>query len=553
MKKFFLSALLTCFLTQIFSQAVTTGRIDSITDAWNIKTSYIGEIKGGKPNGLGMAIYNNGKALRYVGYFVNGKYEGKGVLLINDGSFSSGDWKQGKLTGQGTSYNSNKALYVGSFVNSEENGKGTLIFNDNSFVVGSFKNNNYTDKCLFINSAADVIADNIYSDSKKNGQGYQFELSNKKLFEGTWKNGDWVSSGTVSFPSFLKDERFFSEKTESQVVMGITDKTTKLLEETSFFYDLKAKKRYFGKYKKGYLVDGIILRDDSTRLIGTYNDDGTYGKGYYLKIGKYYNEGNYEKDYLSDPKALSISIEKKTVYYGQSTNKGEFTGKAWFSDNSNQLFNGDYLKGDFTGTGWRIDKTGYCVKGTWKNGYISKVTALYNNNGELINIAPKTFSDGLTTICRAYPDYFYGIQGNDDYSVYYDFVEVSYESMIDLPGNTNLDVIISDYDYYNYYLSTFATTTNFATAKTKYLDLCAQVKNAAITLKKGSAPLKLTGTVKSAKEGDSFIISHFTLPSSTKKYEYFSVAVMIRKNTDGDYDVILAAGDKVGMDSWEPK
>ncbi|UEG48750.1 hypothetical protein LK994_08880 [Ferruginibacter lapsinanis] len=553
MKKFVLTAILLNFFTLLYSQLVTTGKIDSLKDAWDIKTTYIGEIKGGKPNGLGMAIYSNGTALRYVGYFVNGKFEGKGVLLLSNGSFSSGDWKNGKLTGQGTSFNSNKDLYVGSFLNGEENGQGISIFSDNSILQGNFKANTYHGRSTFINSAADVITDNMYKDGKKDGDGYQFELSNKKLFEGTWKNGNWVSSGTASFPSFLKDSRFFSEKTEKQVLMGITDKTTKLLEEMCFFYDLKTKKRYFGKYKKGYLIDGIIVRDDSTRLIGTYNDDGTYGLGHFLKIGKFYDEGNYEKDYLNDPKALSISLDKKTVYYGQVTGKAEFTGKAWFADNSNQLFNGEYLKGEFTGTGWRLDKTGYCVKGKWKNGSLTAVTSLYNNYGELINIAPKTFSDGLTTICRAYPDYFYGLQGNDDYSVFYDFVELGYESLIGLPGTTIGDVIISDYDYYNYYLATFAETKSFAEAKAKYDYLCSQVKTAAITLKKGGAPLKFSGTAKTADANNSFNISHFTLPSTAKGYDYFSVAVMIRKNSDNEYVVMLACGDKTGMDDWGPK
>ena len=102
MKKMLALFIAVTALQQLKSQTtITTGRIEGLKDAWNTTVDYVGEVKNKQPNGLGIAIYSNDYALRYSGYFVNGQYSGKGVLLFNEGSFLSGDWKNGKLTGKG--------------------------------------------------------------------------------------------------------------------------------------------------------------------------------------------------------------------------------------------------------------------------------------------------------------------------------------------------------------------------------------------------------------------------------------------------------------------
>jgi hypothetical protein len=60
---------------------------------------YQGQVKDGKPNGLGISIYpNSGK---YVGSWKNGKWNGKGTFTIKKGEwkgqYSKGEWKKGRL------------------------------------------------------------------------------------------------------------------------------------------------------------------------------------------------------------------------------------------------------------------------------------------------------------------------------------------------------------------------------------------------------------------------------------------------------------------------
>jgi hypothetical protein len=93
----------------------------------------------------------------------------------------------------------------------------------NKKVIGKMKNDKYEGRCIFVGKNAETIADNIYVDGKKNGPGYQFEISNKKLFKGNWKDGNWVSATESSYTTFLTDSRFYSEKTDNQIIMGNLD------------------------------------------------------------------------------------------------------------------------------------------------------------------------------------------------------------------------------------------------------------------------------------------------------------------------------------------
>ena len=110
----------------LFSQNVK--KIDNLKDAWDISYTYTGEVKDGKPNGMGVAKYSSGNVLRYVGSFVNGIYSGKGTMFFNDGAFLSGEWKNGKLNGKGSNYNSSGGLYIGEFIQGAKSGKGVMFY-----------------------------------------------------------------------------------------------------------------------------------------------------------------------------------------------------------------------------------------------------------------------------------------------------------------------------------------------------------------------------------------------------------------------------------------
>lgn len=550
MKKIFICAILQ--FTVIFSFSQTTGLITGLKDTWNESITYVGELKNKMPNGLGLAIYSNNYVLRYAGYFVNGKYEGKGVLLYSDGSFLSGDWKAGKLNGQGAHFDKSKNLYIGGFVNGEKTGMGTFLLRDNGFLQGIFKNDTYNGRCIYIDNLANVISDNIYVNGKKNGQGYQYELKDKKLFEGTWKEGTWEKASTGNYFSFLKSPDFFAEKTDNQIIMGGIDKKNHdLTEDTSFFYDLRKKMRYFGYNHRGFLEKGLIIKDDSTRFLGNVNKDGAYGTSYFLKLNKYYDEGNYVKDFLNGDKSLSINLEKKTVYCGQSINNGEFTGKAWFANNSNDLYNGTYLKGKFTGEGWRIDKKGNFIKGTFEDGNPVKLTGMVTGNGVAVNIAPKTLEEALATSTILYDNYYDNLIGKENNDENYETFSYQDKSPLAFPGTVSGDVIVTDDLYYVDYIAHYLETGDYKKAAAKYNNLSKQVSTASIILKKGDKPVKFSGIVNQPSAEKKASANFFMYPATVKGYSNFAAAVVIMKTTDDkNYRVLLVTGDEESIKTW---
>ena len=445
---------------------------------------------------MGVAIYSNNTALRYAGYFVNGQFNGKGALVFADGSFLSGEWNNGKLEGRGANLSKEGDLYVGEFVNGKKEGKGFYIFNDKSFVIGSMKNDTYEGRCIFVNATGTTIADNIYANGKKNGTGYQYELSSKKLFEGSWSNGDWVNAGTASYISFLKDPRFYSEQTENQILIGSINATSKKLEDTSFFYDLKKKERYFGYNEDGYLTDGVIVRDSSI-FIGKSNDKGAYGPCSLYKAKKFYDEGIYASDFLNGSNSLSINLDKKTVYYGNSSG-GYFTGKAWFVNSYNEVHSGNFDDGKFTGDGYIVFNTGKTVKGTFDDGHAIKVISFTDENGASIDMKPKSFEKALNLIAGELKNDLVPFRGPEDTTLYDDYFTAE-KSIVSFPGSVGANYVFEDYGFYIGYFADFYKGNNYQAAKAQYEKLCKDIVASSISLK-NSVPFRPGGTIEEAKE-----------------------------------------------------
>ena len=67
MKKTTTSLFFVIVSTILFAQNVK--KIENLKDGWDVSVTYTGEIKDGKPNGMGVAKYKSGSAIRYVGSF----------------------------------------------------------------------------------------------------------------------------------------------------------------------------------------------------------------------------------------------------------------------------------------------------------------------------------------------------------------------------------------------------------------------------------------------------------------------------------------------------
>ena len=547
MKKITTSLFFVVLSTTLFAQNVK--RIENIRDGWDVSVTYTGEIKDGKPNGMGVATYKSGNAKRYVGSFANGMYNGKGTMFFDNGVFLSGEWKNGKLNGKGSFLSENGVLYIGDFVNGVKEGRGILFYKDNGIMMGGFSNDKMTGRGYQIFADGSVISDAIYRADKRNGTGYQYEIKTKQLYEGEWSDDKWVQSGPASFSSFLKSPALIAEVTNDHILAGPTNKENFLI-DSSYYYDLKKDKRYFGYYVSGHLRNGVII-GDSTRFWGPINEKGASGYCYSFKYNKYYSEGNYENDLLNGPRILDIDLSKQTAYYGGAVN-GEFTGKTYFFNNLGTMFVGDYVKGRINGNGYRLETNGRLTVAIWENGVVKKLMSVTTPSGEVISGTPKNFAEGLNTAIKSYPDVFDNIYGDVvlEEDVLAEMEEIDKDdvltftySLVNIPGSQGKNIIAEDFEENSFYYSKFLRTKDAVKAKAKYNELAAQLQSAVLTNSFLTGKQKLAGKVSPPDTSKDKTESEFTISGGSNDFEDFKVWLRLRK-VDDEYVVEILLGEK---------
>ncbi len=547
MKKISSIVIFTFILSISCSLAQTsTGKITGLKDPWGEAITYIGEIKNKQPNGLGVATYSNGHALRYAGNFLNGLYNGKGAMVFSDGSFLSGEWKNGKLNGKGANLTKNGNFYSGYFADGKKEGKGYLLYQDNSILMGEWKGDKFNGRSVYIPASAGTFNDNIYVEDKKNGAGYQYEIDGKKLFQGKWKDGTWDGATTDNYASFLNIPDFYAEKTETQVLMGKLNKGGSQITDTAFYYDLKNKKRYFGRFTEGKFETGAIVRDDSSRFIGNLTTSGANGTACIYKVGAFFDDGTYVDDYLNGPNCLSIDLKNKTIYYGETRDKGFFSGKAWFANNRNEFYNGDYLKGKFTGKGYKINSAGYCTRGVFEDGYPITITSITNDNGQPVSLLPKTLTEAITLVAKDATetdlDLLMGKIADEEGE------DLSYvtknKAVLSFPAALKQDFIQEDENFKLNYIAPYLKTTDLTKAKIKYEELCKQLAAVQITIYKAEGPFALEKKLSESTQAEALNSCTFLFPAKKGIIPGYAASVLMVKDKSGNYTVEIVLGDK---------
>lgn len=116
------------------TQTTKTHRTNySITDG-----RYTGETSGWEIEGLGSAVWNDGRS--YCGEWAKGLSNGQGTRTLRDKTVQSGHFRNGKLHGQGRSVFANGPVHTGAYENGFRNGLGTLTIPGQYTFQGEFKN-----------------------------------------------------------------------------------------------------------------------------------------------------------------------------------------------------------------------------------------------------------------------------------------------------------------------------------------------------------------------------------------------------------------------------
>lgn len=103
------------------------------------KVYYVGQVKNGMANGVGVALWNTGS--RYEGEWKDNRRHGKGVFYWQDGEYYEGEYKEGKRHGFGTYYWPNGDKYIGEWQNDRRSGEGKFYNADGELVASGIWRN----------------------------------------------------------------------------------------------------------------------------------------------------------------------------------------------------------------------------------------------------------------------------------------------------------------------------------------------------------------------------------------------------------------------------
>eukprot|EP01032_Pedospumella_encystans_P020483 gene20483-23267_t len=136
--------------------------------------SYDGEWKNGRMHGNGTYLFRDGKT--YEGRFQNGHIEGEGTAYYPGGQKYVGEWQKGRYEGKGETFMLGGSKYVGDFEFGRRHGQGTLTYPSGLTYVGQFL------------------------DGKPHGRGVMTSALSGWSYDGSFELGSIRGSGTLYTP-----------------------------------------------------------------------------------------------------------------------------------------------------------------------------------------------------------------------------------------------------------------------------------------------------------------------------------------------------------------
>ena len=151
---------------------------------------YKGEIKDGKPDGLGIRLYLDGT--KYMGQWKEGQQHGQGTLSFPDGSKLTGEWKENKEWDI-IKYNANgriKDKYVDGVKLENNRRDGVLFFREEQGSLGWYETGDEAKDYKYVGEI---------ENGKPNGWGI-FTYPSGEMYEGEYKNGKTHGQGSFNYP-----------------------------------------------------------------------------------------------------------------------------------------------------------------------------------------------------------------------------------------------------------------------------------------------------------------------------------------------------------------
>lgn len=156
-------------------------------------------------------------------------YDGRGTYVYPSGAKYKGQFRKGKIHGEGTLYFSNGNKYVGKWVDHYRQGKGRLVFTNGDSYNGQFHHSKFHGLGEMVFSNGDRYRGN-WTDDYMHGEG-SYNYHNGDRYEGQFRKGKLHGQGTMfyqdgdRFVGFwkanLKDGKGIYHRSNGKKITGI--------------------------------------------------------------------------------------------------------------------------------------------------------------------------------------------------------------------------------------------------------------------------------------------------------------------------------------------
>lgn len=313
-------------------------------------TVYSGEWKNGRICGEGKLISTNGT---YEGEFENDTFHGIGTFTFPDGNIYYGQWDCGVATGMGKLTMADGTIYSGAFAEGKPNGRGVEILPDGGKYIGEFINGEKEGIGEYT-SADGTRLKGMWNNGKLNGKGEIIDSKGGKM------QGEWMKGALLSFSfednagtkgNFVAEIDITTNMPTDKGTMTYEDQTQIIGTFKNFVPNGPGEKKLpNGAIYEGIFTNGILVGP------GTIKGNGNI----YYVTWENGDIGSYGKTVFPDG----------TVFEGEWINlipngKGVQSGK---NEEKNWDYDGYFKDGKYDGYGKLTVDDGQCYEGEWENG-----------------------------------------------------------------------------------------------------------------------------------------------------------------------------------------
>ena len=153
-----------------------------------------GEFRNGRLNGQGMEVLSSG--YQYIGQFKDDLPDGHGTETFAEGHRYVGEFKEGKYHGRGEFNFANRNRYAGDFLDGKPNGQGTYTFANGDIYEGEFRNGMRSGRGRFTYSDGERYVGE-FQDGNFNGLGIEYRANGSVARSGRWRGGDLAEAFVI--------------------------------------------------------------------------------------------------------------------------------------------------------------------------------------------------------------------------------------------------------------------------------------------------------------------------------------------------------------------